>query len=402
MLHRSPSDAAPERILLYSHDSYGLGHLRRTLTLAGALVARRPGASILIVSGSPCATHFALPRGVEIVKLPSVTKNDAGEYAPRSLHGGLDQLERLRRDLLRQAFESFDPHLLIADHQPIGLDGELLDVLRLTRTRGTRTILGLRDIIDDPKTVATQWSHPDIREALASLYDRVCVYGTPQVFDQRAEYPIPPELAARVEFTGYVVRPASTRARERTGPIGRPHVLVTAGGGEDGESHVSTYLECLKLASAPWDSTLVLGPLMHPLHTRHVKRMARSLRNVRVHNFHADLPRLLAESDVVVSMAGYNTVAEILQARVNSVLLPRVFPRREQLIRAQRLEALGLARCLLDEKPRSLRAAVEESLSLRRDWSALPALDGHERMCDIAHELLADVRVAPLPAQVRR
>ena len=151
MLHRSPSDAAPERILLYSHDSYGLGHLRRTLTLAGALVARRPGASILIVSGSPCATHFALPRGVEIVKLPSVTKNDAGEYAPRSLHGGLDQLERLRRSLLRQAFETFDPHLLIADHQPIGLDGELLDVLRLTRTRGTRTILGLRDIIDDPK-----------------------------------------------------------------------------------------------------------------------------------------------------------------------------------------------------------------------------------------------------------
>jgi predicted glycosyltransferase len=399
MLH-APHAQPPERILLYSHDSYGLGHLRRTLTLAGALAERFHGASVLIVSGSPCATHFALPRGVEIVKLPSVTKNGDGQYAPRSLHGGLDQLERLRRALLGQAFDAFEPQLLIADHQPIGLDGELLEVLRRARRRGTRTLLGLRDIIDDPKTVAAQWSHPDIREALATLYDRVCVYGTPEVFDQRVEYPIPPELSARVEFTGYVVRPAGAPKSERTGPIHRPHVVVTAGGGEDGEGHVATYLECLALAPAEWDTTLVLGPLMHSKEVRQIKRAARALRNVRVHTFHADMPRLFAESDAVVSMAGYNSVAEILQARVNTVLLPRVFPRREQLIRAQRLEQLGLARCLVEARPSSLRAAVEEALELRRAWGTQPRLDGHLRVGEIAAELLAE-RPAALPAQVR-
>lgn len=399
MLQRSPT--APNRILLYSHDSYGLGHLRRTLTLAGALMERDPDASILIVSGSACATHFPLPRGVEIVKLPSITKNEAGAYTPRSLHGGLDLSERLRRGLLREAFDAFAPQLLIVDHQPIGLDGELLDVLHRAKARGTRTMLGLRDIIDDPSSVAAQWSHPDIRLALATLYDRICVYGTPEVFDTRAEYPIPPELSSRVEFAGYVVRPASRAKVERTGGIVRPHVLVTAGGGEDGEAEIVAYLECLKLAHAPWDSTIVLGPLMHPMQTRHVKHVARTLRNVRVHTFHADVPRLLAESDVVVSMAGYNTVAEILQARVNSVLLPRVFPRREQLIRAQRLDALGLTRCLVDPKPRALRAAIEEGLTIRRDWSAAPSLDGRLRVSEIAAELQSGASAAA-SIEVRR
>ena len=385
-----PTVSTTERILFYSHDSYGLGHLRRTLTLAGALIERRPNASVLVVSGSPCATHFPLPRGVEIVKLPSVTKNEHGEYTPRSLPGGLDQLQRLRRALLRVAFDSFEPELLVTDHQPIGLCGELLGVLRRAKATGTRTILGLRDVIDDPDTVASQWSHPDVREALGDLYDRVCVYGVPEVFDQRIEYPIPPELCSRVEFTGYVVRPGD-QAQVRSGLAGRPRVLVTAGGGEDGEGHVVTYLECLRLAAAPWDSTIVLGPLMHPLQVRHVKRMAKTLRNVRVHTFHAEMPRLLAESDAVVSMAGYNTVAKILQARVNAVLLPRVFPRREQLIRSQRLERLGLVSMIADPKPRPLRVAVEHALASRRDWSRVPALEGRSRVCDIVGQLLDQV-----------
>lgn len=398
-MQRHPGPDGSERILLYSHDSYGLGHLRRTLTLAAALADARRDASVLVVSGSPCATQFPLPRGVEIIKLPSITKDEHGDYAPRSLPGGLELVRRLRRNLIVEVFETFRPDLLIADHQPIGLDGELTDVLRLTRSSGTRTLLGLRDIIDDPASVAAQWSHPDIREALAHLYDRVCVYGEPRVFDQRVEYPIPPELAPRVEYTGYVVRNGASR-HVRSGPIVRPHVLVTTGGGEDGEGHVVTYLESLRLGPVPWDTTLVLGPLMHPVHARHVKRLARTLRNVRVHAFHADMPRLLAECDAVVAMAGYNTVAEILQARVNAVLLPRVFPRREQLIRAQRLEALGLVTTLIEPKARALRAAVERALGERRDWSVLPALDGHARVCEIAAALLEQARGARAGARV--
>lgn len=388
------------RVLLYSHDSFGLGHLRRTLTLAAELAHSLRDASVLIVSGNPCATQFPLPRGVEVVKLPAVTKDVEGHYAARNLRGGLDLIRRLRAELLRASFETFQPDLLIADHQPIGLDGELLPVLRRARQCGARTILGLRDVIDDPEVVAHQWSHPEIREALAELYDRVCVYGDERIFDQRREYPIPPELARRVEYTGYVVRDGAAR-RGAVGAITRPQMLVTAGGGEDGESRIQCCLEALALAPTPWDTTVVLGPLMHPLQARRLKRMARSLRNVRPLSFHADMPRLLSEMDVVVAMAGYNTVAEILQARVNSVLLPRVFPRREQLIRAERLEAAGLARCVAEPTPRIVRDAMESALGSQRDWRSAPSMDGAERTCAIALEVL-DERAAAQHGALRK
>ena len=371
---------------MHSHDSFGLGHLRRTLTLAQALTESRPGTNVLATTGSPCATHFEVPAGVEVVKLPSVTKDADGAYVPRSLSGGMSTTGGLRRAILEQVFDTFAPHVLVVDHQPTGLDGELMGVLRACRERGVRTILGMRDVIDDPVSVATEWSHPEVREALRHLYDRVCVYGTPEVFDTRAEYPIPVEISERVEFAGYVVRRGERRG---TGPSElRPQVLVTLGGGEDGESRVLAYLEALAGQPVRWDSTIVLGPLMHKNRARHVKRLARRLKNVRVRTFYADLPRLLSESDAVVSMAGYNTVAEILQARIPSVLLPRTYPRREQEIRARRLANLGLARTLEDPTPSGIRSAVEESLVESTDWKHAPRMTGCANFCAVVDELL--------------
>lgn len=371
---------------MHSHDSFGLGHLRRTLTLAEALTESRPGTNVLITTGSPCATQFDVPAGVEVVKLPSVTKDADGAYVPRSLNGGMASTNVLRRAILDQVFETFDPHLLVVDHQPTGLDDELLGVLRKCRERGVRTILGMRDVIDDPARVALEWSRPEVREALRELYDRVCVYGTPEVFDTRAEYPIPVEIRKRVEFAGYVVRRGERRS---SGPSEqRPQVLVTLGGGEDGESRVLAYLEALAEHSVRWDSTIVLGPLMHKNRARHVKRQARRLKNVRVRSFYADLPRLLSEADAVVSMAGYNTVAEILQARTPAVLLPRTYPRREQQIRARRLANLGLARTLEDPAPAAIREAVEETLASTMDWKNAPSMTGCANFCAVVDELL--------------
>ena len=41
------------RILIYSHDTFGLGHLRRCRTIAHSLVERFKQLSVLILSGSP-------------------------------------------------------------------------------------------------------------------------------------------------------------------------------------------------------------------------------------------------------------------------------------------------------------------------------------------------------------
>lgn len=382
------------RVLLYSHDSVGLGHLRRTTTLAEALTRSLPGASILIVSGSPCATYFRQPHGVDVVKLPSITKDLDGEYVSRSLPDDVGEVLEVRRQLLLQLFDSYAPDLLIVDHQVTGLCGELLPVLDAVKERGTHSILGLRDIIDSPEAVARELGGEDARWALADVYERICVYGCPTVFDPRIEYRQPAELSERIEFTGYVVQSAPERGL-RALPADRPQVLVTVGGGEDGAGRIETYLECLASGRPEWDSTIVLGPLFDASRARRIKRTARMIEGVTVHSFHSDVPRLLAESEAVVGMAGYNTTAEILQSGVPAVLLPRTFPRREQQIRADRLAELGLAQSLSEPEPGTLRLAVERALSTPRRQADVLELDGAQRLSSIATELVGLPEVHP-------
>jgi len=388
MHSREPSStsAHPLRVQFHSHDSFGLGHLRRTLTLAGALARQVPSAEILITTGSPCATHFALPDGVEIVKLPSVSKDAKGSYMPRSLGGDLASLVRLRRALLSEVQRSFNPDVLVVDHQVLGLGDELQDVLAATRAAGTRTILGLRDIIDAPDVVAREWGRPAARQALREWYDRVCVYGDPRIFDARAEYPVPEELRANLEFVGYVGRAVVPERAERA--AGAPkQVLVTVGGGEDGYERLSTYLDALELGGCDWESTVVCGPLLDQEQFKTLKRRARRLSGCEITSFHADLPHLLSKSDAVVAMSGYNTSVEIMQSRVPAVLLPRCFPRREQLIRAERMQAAGLAQCLPRATAAELRTHLHAALEGGIPTGALPDLSGSQRLAVAITEL---------------
>ncbi|MEZ5977248.1 MAG: glycosyltransferase [Planctomycetota bacterium] len=378
----------PRRILLYSHDSQGLGHLRRSLTLASRLVETLGDVNAVVATGSPCATHFQVPRGVDLVKLPSVGKDADGAYVSRTLDLPVESTIALRRTLLEGLWNGFRPDLLVVDHQVTGLFDEVVPLLERSRESGTRTILGVRDVIDAPERVAEEWGRDRVRWALREGYDRVCVYGSEKVFDARAAYPFPPELGQRLEYVGYVVR-----REARTGPAAMPEplpeVLVTTGGGEDGEKRIAAYLEACALARPTWQSTIVTGPMLSLDAERRLRLAGRNVPNVEWHRFLDDLPQRMARADAVVSMAGYNTVAELLAARRRPVLLPRRRPRREQEIRAGALERLGLAYVADERDPRGLRNCVEAALD-RRERAEMPgvALDGVDGLTAVARELL--------------
>jgi predicted glycosyltransferase len=63
---------------------------------------------------------------------------------------------------------------------------------------------------------------------------------------------------------------------------------------------------------------------------------------MRVLDFVSDPERLLQRADRVITMGGYNSVCEVLSAEKRALIVPRVAPRTEQLIRAERLQQLGL------------------------------------------------------------
>lgn len=387
------------RFLLYSHDSWGLGHIRRSLAIAGALTSRFENANVLLVTGSPCATQFDLPLNCDVLKLPSVSKDGMGNYVPRSFSGDIARTIELRSRLILAAYHAFQPHLILVDHQLTGLRSEALGMLQQARASGKKAIYGMRDVLDSPEAVQREWNSHECHWALKTGYDRICIYGQPQVFDPREHYPTLASVWDKIEFSGYVVAPVDDVTRLPVPPL-RPKVLVTAGGGGDGGHRIETYLAALALRPADWTSQIITGPLMDRARVRHYKREIQRKglsEQVQISRFHAGIPRLLQTADAVVSMAGYNSCTEILQSGVPAVFLPRTFPRKEQLIRARRLQELGLATCIEEPDPQAVRAAVERALlhtARRPDQISLNGLDG---LCGIVSRLLTGMGEVPVP-----
>jgi predicted glycosyltransferase len=346
-------------VLFYCHDTYGIGHLKRAFRLGRQLALRWPALSQLVVSSSPSVVASAIGDGVEYVKLPSVwrvpSRNGDSTYIPRVLPIPAADQTAMRRDMLLGIVRHFHPDLVIVDHTPAGLSGELTPSLHHLRASspGTRFVAGFRDIVGDPPRVREAWARDGCYELLENLYDAIFVYGEPEVFDIVADIGLAPRAAAKVRYTGYLGReaegPSPEEIRDHLGLGAGPLVLATVGGGADG----ATVLEPLLVALRRWPDrarfacVLVGGPLM-PAGDR--RRLAASLPRdapVRFVDQVDDLGPYIAAVDVVVSRGGYNTVCEILSFGRPAIIVPRELINdvvdREQALRARMLEDRGLA-----------------------------------------------------------
>ncbi|MGH2531375.1 MAG: glycosyltransferase family protein [Thermomicrobiales bacterium] len=397
------------RLMFYCHDTYGLGHLRRTLTLATDLRRRWPSTSQLIVTGSPVAQSFPYPPGADYVKLPAVVKTRAGRYEARSIATSFEAVRDMRRDILLSAARHFNPDAFIVDHAPAGLEGEAVATLRYLKEQSLRTrlILGLRDILDEAPRVRSTWQREGIHELLDNLYDRILVYGTPELYDVVAEYGLSPRAAAKTRYVGYLRRPPAARTRDEVraelGVCSNRLVVVTAGGGGDGGDLFRSIADAIRHEPAAngYDWLLVAGPLMAEAELADLRARVGPRAGVHLLDFAEDLASYLAAADAVVSMGGYNSVCEILSLNCPALIVPRVHPRREQLIRAEGLSRRNLIRMLNPKElsPRRLLTEIDTLVSTRRDGQVVD-LDGLSRVAAELDALWWEPRPAlpPVPA----
>ncbi|MFQ5558515.1 MAG: glycosyltransferase family protein, partial [Acidimicrobiales bacterium] len=327
-----------KRILVYSHDTYGLGNIRRTLTIAEHMIEAYDDVSILIVSGSPMLHAFRVTPRLDYVKLPCLTRLTGGGYGVKALGLSYEATIRMRSRLLTATVAEYRPDVIVVDKKPFGVDEELADALDLAH-RGPdrpRLALLLRDILDAPHKTAAIWRKNGYYEAVRRYYDTVLVLGTASVFDLSAEYDFPPDCAHRVQYCGYLRRRPGLRSREEVraelGVVpGAAFVLLTPGGGEDGAALARTYLVGLAAegglaGAAPGGvrTLLVTGPEMARTEQDELRRRAGLLDGVDMLEFTADLLSYVGAADLLVSMGGYNTVCELLSARRRAVVVPRV------------------------------------------------------------------------------
>ena len=333
--------SALRRIALYSHDTVGLGHFRRNLSIASVVVDSPTPTDILLISGSRESVSFPVPAGVDCLTLPGLAKH-GGSYTARTLAASLDEIVELRSVIIAAALESFQPDVLIVDKVARGVCGELdLALRRLAELGCTRCVLGLRDVLDDVQTTRAEWESADTATTIADLYDAVWIYGDPTVFDLCHEYSVPAPVAERATFTGYLGhgRPQILAGLDPA-VIAAPYALCLVGGGEDGFALADAFTA--DPLPSGLRSVVVTGPYMDPGHRCRLRDRAESRLDMTLLGFVQDCDELIIGAEAVVSMGGYNTVCELLAHAKRPLIVPRVTPRTEQLIRAQRLADRGL------------------------------------------------------------
>ncbi len=342
------------RMLIYSHDTFGLGHLRRCQTIAHALVERYKGLSIIILSGSPIIGSFDFRARVDFVRVPGVIKLYNGEYTSLALHIDIKQTLAIRESIIQHTAEVFRPDLFLVDKEPLGLRGEISDTLHMLKDMGTKLVLGLRDIMDEPTLMRREWETRQLAPVLGNLYDEIWVYGLSQVWNPLTDMDIPDSVAAKTRYTGYLRRALPQQLkRTPTVEIDEPYLLVTAGGGGDGYDLFDWVLRAYESdPRLPYAPLFVLGPFMNAAQQEDLMRRIEALPRARSITFDSHVELLMAEAAGIVSMGGYNTFCEILSFDKRAVVVPRCRPRQEQLVRAQQAERLGLIRMLDPERGR--------------------------------------------------
>lgn len=377
------------RVFAYCHDSVGIGHLARTLAICGRIGREFPFSTSLLATGTPYVSVFEQQPHVDFIKLPALTKVNAHSYESKFLSLPTDELMHCREALLRQAVEQFNPDIVLVDKAPTGVCGEFLPALDYLRKHHpkTRIVFGMRDIEDAPETTIAQWSDAKIVGALETIYDEIWVYGDRNVFDVTSKYQLSDAVATKTRYMGYI---APTPCDHSPLDAARPNLLVTVGGGTDGEYLLQTYLDeaAGRLAKRGICSTLVGGPDMPPSVASRLSRHTATIDGAEWIDVARCLSCRIKHTQAVVSMGGYNTLCQIVRHRKSSLIVPRIHPRVEQTMRARLWADRGLINTVDPTNLTSgrLADAIDELLSSDgRDFSGATGsidLNGLDRVTE--------------------
>jgi predicted glycosyltransferase len=361
-----------KRMLVYSHDTFGMGNIRRMLAICEHLLESDKNLSILLITGSPVIHNLRLPPRLDYIKLPCLTRSAYEGYDVKYLGTDLNETIRLRSDLILSAVANFKPGILLIDKKPYGVKNELMMALNYAQLHlpNAQIALVLRDILDSPARTIPVWRKNGYFDAVNLFFDHVFVMGTPEVFDLCAEYDWPDNATEKVRFCGYLRRSQTNLTRRQTRQQWRvanneKMVLVTPGGGQDGFEILSTYLAGLEQSPLPnCRSILISGPEMPEAQKEFLQRAAAKFPQTTFCEFTNDIMSLMNAADLVISMGGYNTVCELLSLGKRAIVIPRVRPAREQLIRAERMSARGWFSFIHPDQltPSKLQTAVDAEL----------------------------------------
>lgn len=373
-----------KRVFFYVQHLLGIGHIARASRIANAMA--KDGFDVTVVTGGLPVPGFPA-EGLKTIALPAVVASNAGFSGLADANGNpaTEDFLNARRDQLLAAFANAKPDAVIIEAFPFGrrqMRFELLPLLDAIAAANPRPKLfsSVRDILQENRKAGRD---AETVKLVQEHFDAVLVHGDPDFVRLEDTFPLTPEIAGKVQYTGMVAPPPAADPTERF------DIIASAGGGAVGLELIRAARDAARSLPADYRWLLISGPNLPEADFQSLQDDAPA--NVTLVRFRKDFPSLLKGARVSISQAGYNTVGDLLRTDCRAILIPFVAGgETEQTVRAERLKAVGLAGILPETGLTGAHvvAAVAEAMDAPPRKAASLDLAGAETTAAIIRTML--------------
>jgi predicted glycosyltransferase len=335
------------KLMFYCQHILGMGHLIRSIEIVKGLI---PDFQICFINGGQVIEEFEFPEGIEVINIPAVkTDTEFQELQPVDDNLSLTELEIIRREILVNICDRFDPDILVIELFPFGrrrFSFELLPLIEKAKKMGTKIVSSVRDIV---VTKQNQQRHEEkVCNLIDKYFDLLLIHGDPNFVKLDLSFSRLADLNCPVHYTGYVVQPVPQPQQIFKQPL----ILVSVGGGRFGHD----LLECVAQTAPilktkiPHHLQIFTGPFCPDTVLKKLQTLTSSQDNITVDRYTPNLLDYMQQADLSIGMGGYNTTMNILSTGVKAMMMAfQGNNDKEQETRLQKLHSLGRVKMIFSE-----------------------------------------------------
>jgi predicted glycosyltransferase len=328
------------KVSFYCQHVLGIGHFHRSLEICKALAAHHP--TTLILGGPP--VNFD-QENIQTLILPGLEMDPEFQtLAPCDPAMILAEVKEKRRELLFTHLQEEQPDVFITELYPFGRKAFRfeLDPLLVAVRAGTLPrcfcCCSVRDILVEKNTGREKFEQRVV-ETLNTYFDGILVHADPNVITLGATFNRLGDIGIPVHYTGFITRAGAggDETREKLkAPASDKLIVASIGGGIVGSELLFAVISAFESLQLDQRAHLQIfcGPYCDDESYERLQKLAGPF--VRVDRFTDHFPAWLQAADLSISMAGYNTCMNLLQAGIPALVYPYK-QNREQRLRAVRL-----------------------------------------------------------------
>jgi predicted glycosyltransferase len=329
----------------YCQHVLGIGHLHRSIEICKAIARRHP--TTLIVGGPP--VHIDQPE-LQLLELPGLQMdNEFNTMKPCRSDLSLDETKTARKRLLFDHFQTTRPDIFITELYPFGRKAFRfeLDPLLAAISDGSlppcSCYCSVRDILVEKKTGREKFERRAV-ETINAYFDGILVHADPRIITLDETFGRLTDISIPLRYTGFVTKPKvrhkvsgeRNRIRKRLALSPADKLIVASiGGGNVGTELLEATVQAFNILENFTSSHLQLfcGPYCDEPIYKTLRKSSQE--NISIDRFTDHFPEWLEAADVSISMAGYNTCMNLVQAGIPALVYP-FKQNREQRLRAER------------------------------------------------------------------